>query len=550
MPTFDSRINPQSDAFAANRDHMLRMLHEVRALEQRTRDRSAQSRPLFEKRGQLLPRDRIALLLDPGGGYLEFSALAGFGLDHADPAKSIPGAGSITGVGMVAGTRCVVVASDAGIEAGSIRPMGLEKLLRAQRIALENKLPFVHLVESAGANLLRYKVNTFVHGGAIFRNLARLSAAGLPVVTVVHGSSTAGGAYMPGLSDYVIMVRGRARAFLAGPPLLRAATGEIATEEELGGAEMHASVSGLGEYMAEDDRDGVRLAREVVARLEWGRHLGFAARPSPLPSPRERGEGVKPQLDVEELLGIMSADGRKPADMREVIARIVDDSDFLEFKALYGAATVTVHAAIDGHVLGIITNNGPLDIDGANKATHFIQACCQSGTPLIYLQNTTGYMVGKSYEQGGMIKHGSKMIQAVSNATVPQVTLMCGASYGAGNYGMCGRGYEPRFLFSWPNTRTAVMGGEQAAMTMRIVAEGGARRKGIAIDEAALVAQEKAIIETFERQQSAIATSSLMLDDGVIDPRDTRAVLGLCLTMCDEAARRTVRPMQFGVARP
>ena len=551
MPTFDSRINPQSESFAVNRDHMLRMLHEVRALEQRTRERSAQSRPLFEKRGQLLPRDRIALLLDPGSAYLEFSALAGFGLDHADAAKSIPGAGSITGVGMVAGTRCVVVASDAGIEAGSIRPMGLEKLLRAQRIALENKLPFVHLVESAGANLLRYKVNTFVHGGAIFRNLARLSAAGMPVVTVVHGSSTAGGAYMPGLSDYVIMVRGRARAFLAGPPLLKAATGEIATEEELGGAEMHTSVSGLGEYMAEDDRDGVRLAREVVGRLGWGRHLGPAQCPLPLPSPRSRGEGVKgPRRDVEELLGIMSADGRKPADMREVIARIVDDSDFLEFKALYGSATVTAHAAIDGHGLGIITNNGPLDTDGANKATHFIQACCQSGTPLIYLQNTTGYMVGKSYEQGGMIKHGSKMIQAVSNATVPQITLMCGASYGAGNYGMCGRGYEPRFLFSWPNTRTAVMGGEQAAMTMRIVAEGGARRKGIAIDEAALVAQEKAIIETFERQQSAIATSSLMLDDGVIDPRDTRAVLGLCLTMCDEAARRAVRPMQFGVARP
>ena len=541
MPFFDSRIDPQSEAFANNRAHTLRMLAEVRALEQRTRDRSAQSRPLFDKRGQLLPRERIALLLDPGSSYLELSTLAGYGMDNPDLAKCIPGAGVITGIGWVSGTQCVVVASDSGIEAGSMRAMGLDKLLRAQHLALENRLPFVHLVESAGANLLRYKVEGFVRGGAIFRNLARLSAVGLPVVTVVHGSSTAGGAYMPGLSDYVIMVRGRARAFLAGPPLLKAATGEIATEEELGGAEMHTAVSGLGEYMAEDDADGVRLAREVLQRLHWSRHLATAPdRPAALP----------PRLDPQQLLGIMSADGRKPSEMREVIARIVDDSDFLEFKALYGPATVTGHASIEGHAVGIITNNGPLDPDGANKATHFIQACCQSGTPLVYLQNTTGYMVGQAYERGGMIKHGAKMIQAVANASVPQFTIMCGASYGAGNYGMCGRGYEPRFLFSWPTARTAVMGGEQAAMTMRIVAEGGARRKGLPVDEAALAAQEKAIVDTFERQQSAIVTSSRMLDDGVIDPRDTRFVLGLCLTLADEASRRTLRPMQFGVARP
>ena len=543
MPAFESLIDPLSTAFASNRAHMLRLLAEVRRLEQATRDRSAQSKPLFDKRGQLLPRDRIALLVDPGSSFLELSALAGFGLDHPDPAKCIAGAGVIAGIGMVGGTRCAVVASDAGIEAGSIRAMGREKILRAQELALHNKLPFVHLVESAGANLLRYRVEGFVLGGAIFRNLARLSAAGLPVVTVVHGSSTAGGAYMPGLSDYVVMVRGRAKAFLAGPPLLKAATGEIATDEELGGAEMHTSVSGLGEYLAEDDADAVRLAREVVQRLQWGRHLAPAA--ASLQSPC-----LPPRLDTQELLGIMSADGRKPADMREVIARLVDDSDFLEFKALYGAATVAGHAALQGYPVGIISNNGPLDPDGANKATHFIQACCQSGTPIVYLQNTTGYMVGKAYERAGMIKHGSKMIQAVSNATVPQLTIMCGASFGAGNYGMCGRGYEPRFLFSWPNARTAVMGGEQAATTMRIVAEAGAKRKGLALDEDALAAQEKAIIHTFESQQSAIATSSLMLDDGVIDPRDTRDVLALCLTMCDESARRTVRPMQFGVARP
>ena len=542
MPTIESRINPDSAAFASNRAHMLQLLAEVRALEQRTRDRSAQSRALFEKRGQLLPRARIALLLDPGSNFLELSALAGFGLDHPDPAQCVPGAGVICGLGRVAGTDCMVVASDSGIEAGAIRAMGREKILRAQQLALDNRLPFVHLVESAGANLLRYKVDGFVLGGAIFRNLARLSAAGIPVVTVVHGSSTAGGAYMPGLSDYVVMVRGRARAFLAGPPLLKAATGEIATEEELGGAEMHTSVSGLGEYLAEDDAHGLELARDVVRRLGWARHLAPA-------DPAAR-HAAQPRLDAQELLGIMAADGRKPADMREVIARIVDGSDFLEFKALYGPATITGHASIEGFPVGIISNNGPLDPDGANKATHFIQACCQSGTPLLYLQNTTGYMVGQAYERGGMIKHGSKMIQAVSNANVAQLTVMCGASFGAGNYGMCGRGYDPRFLFSWPNARTAVMGGEQAATTMRIVAEAGAKRKGLAVDEAALAAQEKAIIHTFESQQGATITSGLMLDDGVIDPRDTRAVLGLCLRLCDESARRSLRPMQFGVARP
>ncbi len=353
MPVIDTRIQSQSEAFVRNRTYMAQALADVQLLAQRTRDRSAQARPLFDKRGQLLPRERLALLIDPGSRFLELSALAGFGMDHPDPTRCFAGAGIITGIGSIAGTQCLVVASDSGIEAGSIRAMGLEKILRAQQIALDNKLPFVHLVESAGANLLRYKVEGFVHGGTIFRNLARLSAAGLPVVTVVHGSSTAGGAYMPGLSDYVIMVRGRARAFLAGPPLLKAATGEIATEEELGGAEMHTSVSGLGEYMAEDDADGIRLAREVVQRLQWQRHLAPAAATGAPPP------FLPPRLDAQELMGILSADGRQPADMREVIARIVDDSDFLEFKALYGPATVTGHASICGHPVGIITQQRP-----------------------------------------------------------------------------------------------------------------------------------------------------------------------------------------------
>jgi geranyl-CoA carboxylase beta subunit len=340
---------------------------------------------------------------------------------------------------------------------------------------------------------------------------------------------------MPGLSDYVIMVRGRAKAFLAGPPLLKAATGEIATDEELGGAVMHTHVSGLGEYLAEDDSDGVRLAREVLGRLNFD-------------SERKPADAKPPRYPAEELLGVMPPDYRKPVDMREAIARFVDDSDWLDFKADYGAATVCGHAAIQGHRIGIVTNNGPLDPAGATKATHFIQACCQAGLPLLYLQNTTGYIVGKASEEAGMIKHGSKMIQAVSNASVPQLTLMCGASFGAGNYGMCGRAYNPRFLFSWPNAQTAVMGAEQAALTMAIVMEGGMKRKGLEVDVAQISSMKEKIIENFEKQQSAFVTSAYLLDDGIIDPRDTRNVLGFCLSLVADG--RSLRPMQFGVARP
>jgi geranyl-CoA carboxylase beta subunit len=442
----------------------------------------------------------------------------------------------LAGIGFISGVRCMVVASDSGIEAGAIQARGLEKILRVQDIALENRLPFVHLVESAGANLMKYQVEGFVRGGSLFRNLARHSAAGLPVITVQHGSGTAGGAYMPGLSDVVVMVRGRSRAFLAGPPLLLAATGELATEEELGGAEMHTSISGLGEYLAEDDREALGLARQVVGRLKER-------------APTSVRVSAEPLFDAEELLGLMPTHHREPVDMRDVMVRIVDGSELLEFKPLFGAATLCVQARIHGHEVGIISNNGPIDVAGANKATHFIQWMCQLGQPLIYLQNTTGYMVGKDSEQGGMIKHGSKMIQAVTGATVPQITLQCGASFGAGNYGMCGRGFEPRFLFSWPNARTAVMGGEQAARTMHIVAEAGMLRKGITPDPARMQAQFEQIVNVFESQADAFATSGLVLDDGVIDPRDTRAVLGFCLDTCAEAAVQQPRPTPFGVAR-
>jgi geranyl-CoA carboxylase beta subunit len=534
MPAIQSKIDASSEAFQSNRKRMLELVSFLRNLEKRTRDKSEEAKPLFDKRGQLLPRERVARLLDAGAPWLELASIAGYCLDNPDPEKSIPGGGMIAGIGYVAGVRAMVVASDSGIDAGAIQHMGREKLLRAQDLAMENRLPFVHLVESAGANLLKYRVEGFIHGGAIFYNLAKLSAAGLPVVTVVHGSSTAGGAYMPGLSDYVIMVRGRAKAFLAGPPLLKAATGEIATDEELGGAVMHTHVSGLGEYLAEDDSDGVRLAREVLSRLNW--------------QSKDLPDGKPPRYPAEELLGIVPADYRKPFDMREAIARFADDSDFLDFKADYGPATVCGHAAIQGFRIGIVTNNGPLDPAGSNKATHFIQSCCQAGLPILYLQNTTGYIVGKASEEAGMIKHGSKMIQAVSNATVPQITLMCGASFGAGNYGMCGRAYQPKFLFSWPNAQTAVMGAEQAALTMAIVMEGGMKRKGLEVDFAQISSMKDKIIQNFEKQQSAFVTSASLLDDGIIDPRDTRNVLGFCLSLVSE--NRNVRQIQFGVARP
>ncbi len=542
MPALSSRIVTSGDAFAAQRQAMLQQVARLRELEARASATSAKARPLFDKRGQLLPRERLARLLDAGAPWLELSSLAGWLVDSDDPERSVPGGGVITGIGVIGGSRCMVVANDSGINAGAIQRMGGDKMLRAQAIALENKLPFVQLIESAGANLLQYKVEGFINGGRLFYNLARLSAAGIPVVGVVHGSSTAGGAYLPGLSDYVIMVRGRAKAFLAGPPLLKAATGEIADDEELGGALMHAGTSGLGDYLAEDDADALRIARELMVRLQWG-----ASGP---PSTITDDAGLAPRYPADELAGVMPMDIRTPIDMREVIARIVDRSEFTEFGADYGAATLCGHATLYGQAIGIISNNGPIDPAGANKATHFIQSCCQSGIALLYLQNTTGYIVGKASEQGGMIKHGSKMIQAVSNATVPSITLMCGASFGAGNYGMCGRSYGPRFVFSWPNARTAVMGGEQAALTMRIVAEGGAKRKGVAVDEAELQALERKIIANFDSQSDAFYTSGRLLDDGVIDPRDTREVLGLAFDICRQADARTLRPMQFGVARP
>ncbi len=540
MPVFNSALDVNSAEFAQNRREMLALVGRLRAYEGRARAKSERERERFEKRGQLLPRERLARLIDRGAPFLDLCNLTGFRRDDPDPETSVPGGGLIAGIGFVSGSRCMIVVNDSGINAGAMSEGGGDKLIRCQELALRNKLPYVQLVESAGANLPKYRVEGFVRGGALFRNLARLSAAGCPVVTVLHGASTAGGAYMPGLSDYVIAVRGRARAFLAGPPLLKAATGEIASAEELGGAEMHATVSGLAEYLAADDADGIAIARDLMAQLRLNRHLSAA---------RGGGRVRPPKYDSDELAGLIPMDYRKPYDVKEVIARIVDGSELLEFKGLYGAQTVCVQAEVGGHACAFIGNNGPIDNEGATKAAQFIQLCCQSHTPIVYLQNTTGYMVGKDYETGGMIKHGSKMIQAVANATAPQITFMIGASFGAGNYGMCGRGYDPRFLFGWPNTQTAVMGGEQAAMTMTIVAEGAAARRGLEVDRAALEAREREIIELFNNQADAFYSSGQMLDDGLVDPRQTRDVLSFVLETIDEADNRQVFPNSFGVAR-
>ena len=515
---------------------MLSLIDDLAALNARAPALSASKKPRFEKRGQLLPRERLARLLDPGLPFLEVGNLAGYLLDTADEEKSIPGGTIIGGIGYVSGTRCAVVVDDSGIRAGSLTTAGGWRLERMQQIALKQKLPFIHLVESAGGDLLNYTVESFIHGGTLFANLARLSKAGVPVLAILHGSSTAGGAYMPGLSDYVVGVKGRGQAYLAGPPLLKAATGEIASAEELGGAEMHASTTGLVDYLAEDDGEAVIMMREVVGRLGWD-------------NKSEAKTYVNPTLPADDIAGIVSVDYRKPYDVREVIARLVDGSDFTDFKPGYGVSTVCIQASIFGQAVGIISNNGPIDPSGATKAAQFIQLMDQVGTPLLFLQNTTGYLVGKAYEQAGMIKHGSKMIQAVTNADVPRITLMIGASFGAGNYGMCGRGYDPDFVFSWPNAKTGVMGGEQAATVMEIVADAQAARAGITPDAKKRAKQRERLTHIFDSQSSAFYTSGHLLDDGVIDPRDTRKLLGLLLPIVMEAKGRTLRPNSFGVAR-
>ncbi|WP_417465423.1 acyl-CoA carboxylase subunit beta [Kordiimonas sp.] len=534
MPVIESKIDTASESFRSNALAMQAQLDEINAIEALKSAAQEKARPLFDKRGKLLPKERLALLLDKGAPFLELSALSGY-LMYDDKDGSGAG-GSIAGIGYVSGKRCMVIVSNSAVKGGTVTPAGLNKSLRLQDIALENKLPIVGLMEGGGANL-QHVSDMFVEGARSFANQARLSAAGIPQITVVHGSSTAGGAYQPGLSDYVVMVRGRSKVFLAGPPLLKAATGEIANDEELGGAELHAEVTGTAEYLAEDDADGIRYARDIMARLPW-------KEPTKADQPY-----AEPAYAPDELIGVVPADAKTPYDVREVIARLVDASDFLDFKNDYDLQTVCGHASVAGQTIGIIGNNGPITPKGATKAAHFVQLCDQAGVPILFLHNTTGFMVGKDAEEGGVVKHGSKLIQAVTNARVPRISIHIGGSYGAGNYAMCGRGVDPRFVFSWPNVKTAVMGGAQAGMVLKIVGLEKAKRMGVEADVAQLEKLEAATASQMDACSTALYGSARLWDDGIIDPRDTRKLLTYILDICRDADNRVLRPNTFGVAR-
>ncbi len=538
MTVLTSQVDPASPAYSEHREQMLDLVDHIRTLEKGVRDHAARAQGKFDKRGQLMPRERVELLLDPGTPFLELSCLAGYQMHDDDGEDDIAGGGNIVGIGTVSGVRVMIHASQSAIKGGSVTPMGLRKSLRAQEIALQQRLPMINLVESGGANLL-HQSEIFIEGGRSFANMARLSARGIPQITIVHGSSTAGGAYLPGLSDYVIMVQGRAEVYLAGPPLVKAALGEDAKAEELGGADMHFHTAGTAEYLAHDDAHGIQIAREVVASLGWNESL----------PPEQLAPPAPPRFPIDELCGVVPADPKQPYDVREVIARLVDDSRFLEFKAGFGPETVCGHARIEGRQVGLLGNNGPIFPSGSVKAAQFIQLCCQSGTPLVFLMNTTGYMVGTEAEQAGAVKHGSKMIQAVANATVPRITIVLGGSYGAGNYGMCGRGYDPDFLFSWPSAKVAVMGADQAAEVMKIITRKKWARLGIPNLEEQLQELVAHVAGKLNSESSALFATARLWDDGIIDPRDTRRVLAQTLAICTEARRRTLHPNTFGVAR-
>jgi acyl-CoA carboxylase subunit beta len=527
-----SHLDTASAAFRANREAMLARLAEVDAEHAKA---IAGGGPKYterhRQRGKLFARQRIELLLDEDAPYLELSPLAAYGTDYT------VGASVVTGIGVVSGVECLISASDPTVRGGASNPYTLRKAFRAADIALENRLPTIHLVESGGADLPTQK-EIFIPGGRTFRDLTRASAHGIPSIALVFGNSTAGGAYLPGMSDHVVMVKERAKVFLAGPPLLKMATGEEADDESLGGADMHSRVSGLSDQLAADELDAIRLGRRIVSRLNW-RKLG------PLPV----AVVDAPVHDEDDLLGLVPPDLKSPFDPREVIARIVDGSEFDEFKPLYGTSLVTGWARLHGYPVGILANaRGVLFSEESHKATQFIQLANRADTSLLFLQNTTGYMVGKEYEQRGIIKHGAMMINAVTNSTVPHVTVTLGASYGAGNYGMCGRAYQPRFLFTWPSAKSAVMGPQQLAGVLSIVARRAAVDRGQDYDEDADAAMRAAVEDQIESESDALVMSGMLYDDGIIDPRDTRTVIGFALSAAHSAP--VIGAERYGVFRP
>jgi len=486
-------------------------------------------------RGKLMPRERIELLVDEGSAFLELSPLAGWGSDFT------VGASVVTGIGVIEGVECMITANDPSVKGGASNPWTVKKIFRASQIAEENGLPSVALVESGGADLPTQK-EIFIPGGKLFRDITRSSAAKQPTIALVFGNSTAGGAYVPGMSDYTVMVKGQAKVFLGGPPLVKMATGEESDDESLGGAEMHARTSGLADYLAEDERDAIRIGRRIVARLNWRK-----ARP-------DVGDFAEPAEDPDGLLDLIPTDLKEPFDPREVIVRLCDGVSasngqvFDEFKPLYGSSLVTGWAKLHGRQIGILANaQGVLFSEEAQKATQFIQLANQVDVPLLFLHNTTGYMVGKEYEQGGIIKHGAMMINAVSNSTVPHLSVIMGASYGAGNYGMNGRAFDPRFLFTWPSAKSAVMGPAQLAGVLEIVAQQSAESKGQPFDAEGFQGIKEVVEASVEEQSLPFFLSGMLYDDGVIDPRDTRTVLGICLSVIDNVAYSGTD--RFGVFR-
>ena len=534
MTQLHTQLDPNSDGFKANARAMADLVAE---LEARTAEAamggSERARDKHLSRGKLLPRDRVQRLLDPGSPFLELSALAANGMYDGD----VHGAGMITGIGRVSGRECVIVCNDATVKGGTYYPMTVKKHLRAQEIARENRLPCVYLVDSGGANL-PHQAEVFPdrdHFGRIFFNQANLSSDGVAQIAVVMGSCTAGGAYVPAMSDETIIVRKQGTIFLGGPPLVKAATGEVISAEDLGGADVHARQSGVADHYAADDDHALQLARRIVATL----------------GPRQRAEldiapVAAPAIDPMTIGGVIPQDVRSPYDVREVIARLVDGSRFDEFKTLYGETLVTGFARLHGMPVGIIANNGVLFSESALKGAHFIELCCQRKIPLLFLQNITGFMVGSKYEAGGIAKDGAKLVTAVSTAKVPKITLVIGGSYGAGNYGMCGRAYGPRFLFMWPNARISVMGGEQAASVLATVKRDGMEARGEAWSAEDEEAFKAPIRETYEEEGSPYYSTARLWDDGVITPHQTRDVLGLALSACLNAP---IEDTKFGVFR-
>ena len=536
MSIIETQLETQSEQFKQNWQEMHNSVLEFKKIELSVIEAAKAKAPRYIKRGLLPPRERLTALLDLATPFLELSTLCGY-MQEGDIDGSAAGGGCITGIGYISGVRCMIMIDDYLTKGGSVTQLGSAKRQRMLAIALENKLPIVTLAQSGGGNLKQLG-DWFAFSGSAFAIQAKLSAAGVPQITVVHGSATAGGAYQPGLSDYVIMIRKQSTVYLAGPPLLKAATGEIATDEEIGGAQMHSEIAGTADYLAENDADGIRIAREVVDKLGWSNKV------SAIISPNFK----EPNYDKDEILGIVPTESKTPYDVREIIARLCDGSDFVDFKKDYDIGTICGHIDIQGYSCGVIGNNGPITANGAAKAGQFIQLCEQSGVPLLFLHNTTGFLVGTESEQAGIIKHGAKLIQAVTNATVPKISIVVGGSYGAGNYAMCGRGISPRFMFAWPRSVVSVMGPAQAGSVMRTIAEAKMSRSG-QVDNAQLDLLETDVVTAMEDKSHALANTARLWDDGIIDPRDTRSIVGFVLSLCREAQERSINATSFGIAR-